>query len=178
MTLDSLSSINALVIIFHIKGSLETDSLVGEVAHLDIASVVKDCRSRSGSPATCYDMTKFEKEKSPFLAVKSLLKPLKRSRVPEQSGDSGESSSPSQAPDWRKLPGMLKPRGSLQPRLKLRNKVDTQTHSLLSPGLQIITMVQCHKTGRNPFFLNVLNFIVSINRFSMSILEVLHFRLS
>ena len=165
MTLDSLSSINALVIIFHIKGSQETDSLVGEVAHLDIASVVKDCRSRSGSPATCYDMTKFEKEKSPFLAVKSLLKPLKRSRVPEQSGDSGESSSPSQAPDWRKLPGMLKPRGSLQPRLKLRNKVDTQTHSLLSPGLQIITMVQCHKKGRNPFFLNVLNFIVSINRF-------------
>ena len=32
-------------------------------------------RSRSGSPAS-FDMRDFEKEKSPFLAVKSLLKPV------------------------------------------------------------------------------------------------------
>ena len=102
------------------------------LANPDIAAVVKNSRSRSGSPATCYDMTKFEKEKSPFLAVKSLLKPLKKCRVPEQHESSRESNF-GQAEDLRKLARMLKPRGS---RLKPNSKVDTLIHSLLPPGSQ------------------------------------------
>lgn len=98
----------------------------------DIAAVVKNSRSRSGSPATCYDITKFEKEKSPFLAVKSLLKPFKKCRVSEQPEGLRESSS-GQTQDIRKLAGMLKSRGS---RLKQNSKVDRQMHSLLSPGSQ------------------------------------------
>ena len=107
----------------------------GVVTNPNVAAVVKNSRSRSGSPATCYDMTKFEKEKSPFLAVKSLLKPFKKCRVPEQPRSPIESSSV-QAQDWRKLPGMLKPRGSLQSRLKQNPKVDNLIHSLFSPGSQ------------------------------------------
>ena len=55
------------------------------VTNPEVAAVVKNSRSRSGSPATCYDITKFEKEKSPFLAVKSLLKPFKKCRISEQT---------------------------------------------------------------------------------------------
>ena len=104
------------------------------VTNPEIAAVVKNSRSRSGSPATCYDITKFEKEKSPFLAVKSLLKPFKKCRVSEQTEGSRESSS-GQAQDLRKLAGMLKPRGSLPSRRKLNSKVDNkQFDSLSSPG--------------------------------------------
>ena len=41
-------------------------------------------------------MAQFEKEKSPFLAVKSLLKPIKKSRLSE---------APDPVPDWRQLAG-------------------------------------------------------------------------
>ena len=107
----------------------------GVVTNPNIAAVVKNSRSRSGSPATCYDMTKFEKEKSPFLAVKSLLKPFKKCRAAQQPRSPIETSSV-QAEDWRKLPGMLKPRGSLQSRFKQNSKVDNLIHSLFSPGSQ------------------------------------------
>ena len=104
------------------------------VTNPEVAAVVKNSRSRSGSPATCYDITKFEKEKSPFLAVKSLLKPFKKCRISEQTEVSRESSS-GQAQDLRKLAGMLKPRGSLQSRRKQNSKVDNKRlDSLSSPG--------------------------------------------
>ena len=63
------------------------------MARRDVSALARGSpRSRSGSPAACYDVAQFEKERSPFLAVKSLLKPIKRSRL-------------SEAPDWRQLAG-------------------------------------------------------------------------
>ena len=135
----------------------------GVVTNPNIAAVVKNSRSRSGSPATCYDMTKFEKEKSPFLAVKSLLKPFKKCRVPEQPRSPIESSSV-QAQDWRKLPGMLKPRGSLHSRLKQNPKVDNLIHSFsVFTWVTEITMVQCHK--RDFFILNVTHSLLFLTTF-------------
>ena len=112
--------------------SEDVEEVVQVVTNSDIAAVVKNSRSRSGSPATCYDITKFEKEKSPFLAVKSLLKPFKKCRVSEQPEGLRESS-PGQTQDIRKLARMLKSRGSWH---KQKSKVDRQMHSLLSPGSQ------------------------------------------
>ena len=63
----------------------------------DVAALARGSpRSRSGSPAACYDVAQFEKEKSPFLAVKSLLKPIKKSRLSE---------APDPVPDWRQRAG-------------------------------------------------------------------------
>ena len=131
----------------------------------DIAAVVKNSRSRSGSPATCYDITKFEKEKSPFLAVKSLLKPFKKCRVSEQPEGLRESSS-GQTQDIRKLAGMLKSRGS---RHKQNSKVDRQMHSLLSPGSQNSPWFSVIK-GTFRFYVAQFLFLLTFF-FSMSILK-------
>ena len=53
------------------------------------------CRSRSGSPAS-FQISSFEREKSPFLAVKSQLKPVRKTKA----GNT----------DWRQV--TLKPRSS------------------------------------------------------------------
>ena len=55
-------------------------------------------RARSGSPAS-FDMRDFEKEKSPFLAVKSLLKPVRKTPA-------------GKAADWRTAKDNLRPRSS------------------------------------------------------------------
>ena len=69
-------------------------------------------RSRSGSPAG-FDIRNFEKEKSPFLAVKSLLKPVRKQPVPQTS-------------DWRTVKDNLRPRSSPLALQHLnRNKVST-----------------------------------------------------
>ena len=51
-------------------------------------------RSRSGSPAN-FDKRPFEKEKSPFLQVKQLLKPVKKAAVAIE-------------PEWKKVGKQLK----------------------------------------------------------------------
>ena len=96
------------------KEEVNSEEAASALNNPDVAAVVKGSRSRSGSPASCYDITKFEKEKSPFLAVKSLLKPIKKSRLLEKA-NSGSSTSPSDQntiTDWRKVGEHLKPRKS------------------------------------------------------------------
>ena len=96
------------------KEEVNSEEAASALNNPDVAAVVKGSRSRSGSPASCYDITKFEKEKSPFLAVKSLLKPIKKSRLLEKT-NSGSSTSPSDQntiTDWRKVGDHLKPRKS------------------------------------------------------------------
>ena len=71
-------------------------------------------RSRSGSPAN-FDIRPFEKEKSPFLQVKQLLRPVKKTTA---LGD----------PDWKSAGIQLKPRAAplaLQPISKIRNQVES-----------------------------------------------------
>ena len=96
------------------KEEVNSEEAASALNNPDVAAVVKGSRSRSGSPASCYDITKFEKEKSPFLAVKSLLKPIKKSRLLEKT-NSGSGTSPSDQntiTDWRKVGDHLKPRKS------------------------------------------------------------------
>ena len=73
------------------------EAIEASLARRDVSALARGSpRSRSGSPAACYDVAQFEKEKSPFLAVKSLLKPVKRSRLSE---------APDPVTDWRQLAG-------------------------------------------------------------------------
>ena len=70
-------------------------------------------RSRSGSPAN-FDIRPFEKEKSPFLQVKQLLKPVKKTAA-------------STEPEWKKIGKQLKQRNvplALQPLSKIKNQVE------------------------------------------------------
>ena len=77
--------------------SVEREAREASLVRRDVAALARGSpRSRSGSPAACYDVAQFEKEKSPFLAVKSLLKPIKKSRLSE---------APDPVPDWRQLAG-------------------------------------------------------------------------
>ena len=97
------------------KEEIDSEEAANALSNPDVAAVVKGSRSRSGSPASCYDITKFEKEKSPFLAVKSLLKPIKKSRLLEKTNTTGSSTSPSDQntiTDWRKVGEHLRPRKS------------------------------------------------------------------
>lgn len=74
-----------------------------------VAAVVRSSRSRSGSPC-CYDLEKFEKEKSPFLAVKSLLKPIKKPKLLTGGNTGGEEKQ--NVTDFRKVGESLRPRTS------------------------------------------------------------------
>ena len=69
-------------------------------------------RSRSGSPAN-FDIRPFEKEKSPFLQVKQLLRPVRKVLAKSE-------------PEWKRIGQQLKPRTAplaLQPSSKIKNQV-------------------------------------------------------
>ena len=84
-------------------------------------------RSRSGSPAN-FDKRPFEKEKSPFLQVKQLLKPVKKAAVAIE-------------PEWKKVGKQLKPRIAplaLQPASKIKNQVKKKCTPGFSKGVKQI----------------------------------------
>ena len=100
------------------------------VGHPSVTNIVRNSRSRSGSPAaSCYDLERFEKEKSPFLAVKSLLKPIKKSKMKKtyHSGvdDAGVDRDQQIIQDFRKLSQQLKPRTAESRRKTLIKVKDT-----------------------------------------------------
>ena len=89
------------------------DNSNSELPNLELCKPSRLSRSRSGSPAN-FDIKPFEKEKSPFLQVKQLLKPVKKTAV-------------STEPEWKKVGKQLKPRIAplaLQPSSKVKYQVE------------------------------------------------------
>ena len=92
---------------------IANDNSNSELPNLEHCKTNRLSRSRSGSPAN-FDIKPFEKEKSPFLQVKQLLKPVKKAAV-------------STEPEWKKVGKQLKPRIAplaLQPSSKVKNQVE------------------------------------------------------
>ena len=108
---------------------------------------VKKSRSRSGSPATCYDIKNFEKEKSPFLAVKSLLKPIQKLRLCEKN--IVPTTEQNKVADWKKVGEQLKPAKSSSISSKSCNYLKQKVKRCCAIVLYIIYLVGCSSVTKD-----------------------------